>query len=180
MAKSSKKRTHTTARTPEVIVGSRRTGQYPLTWLLVADGDEAFVYGVAPRTYRLTEIEGGKFSHDDLPGSVVKMHNRPHHKLDLRTNPHQETENTFLKHVANALDGMVREAGVEDLMVVAPPRAMAALRKELSRKLRKMVALEVTHEWINLPTYVMTRRLTQYLTGREPSRQVPREISAFV
>lgn len=163
MAHTAKKRQHATKRAEEVVVGKRKTHEFPPTWLLVADGKAAQIYTVEPITFQLSPVPAGRFTHRDLPGKMEKMRTRAHGAVNLRQSPHAATEDVFVRMVAMSLERMAGRTGPVDLLIAAPPKAMAVVRKTLKKATRDRIALEVTHEWAHLLPLDMTRRLIKAL-----------------
>lgn len=175
-AKSAKRQTRT-ARAKEVVEGVGRKHEFPLTWLLVADGAEAQVYAVEPVTFRLTPLKQGRFRHRDVasrnlvsdrPGRTFNSRGKIHHALEPRVSPHQAAEDLFLKTVGKTIGPLMRAAKVGDLLIAAPPKAMAVLRKSMIKTVQDKIALEITHEWTKLAPLEMTKRLIKAMV-RPPS-----------
>lgn len=167
MPRTTKKRVKVSNKTAEVVVGMPSSGKAARTWLLIADGSQADAYFVEPVTLRLRPMPGAQFRQNDLPGRLVKVANRAHHRLDLRKSPHQLTEDTFLHFVAIQMIAKASKSMPDDLMIAAPPKAMAVLRKILKPAFRERISLEITHEWNRLPKQDVTGRLLEILTGRD-------------
>ncbi|MDX2221104.1 MAG: host attachment protein [Rhodospirillaceae bacterium] len=170
-AKSAKRQTRT-ARAKDVVEGVGRRHQFPLTWLLVADGAEAQIYAVEPVTFALTPLKQGRFKHRDIasrnlvsdrPGRSFNSRGSVRHALEPRVSPHQAAEDRFLKTVGQSLGPLMRAAKVGDLLIAAPPKAMAVLRKAMSKPVRDKIALEVTREWTKLAPLEITKRLIKAL-----------------
>jgi protein required for attachment to host cells len=170
-AKSAKRQTRT-VRAKDVVEGVGRKHEFPLTWLLVADGAEAQIYAVEPVTFSLTPLRQGRFTHrgvasrnlvSDRPGRSFNSRGAVRHALEPRTSPHQAAEDKFLKTVGQALGPLMRAAKVGDLLIAAPPKAMAVLRKAMTKPVQDKIALEITREWTKLAPLEMTQRLIKAL-----------------
>jgi len=60
-----------------------------------------------------------------------------------QTDWHALEEHKFVQDVAGALEKIVRNRGIEHLIVVAPPRALADLRKAFHADVKKIITAEI-------------------------------------
>ncbi|MCB2106095.1 MAG: host attachment protein [Rhodobacteraceae bacterium] len=171
MSPRSKHRQTKTARAAEIVEGRKsKDHDFPVTWLLVADGAQAQIYKVEPITFRLVPLPNGRFKQSGKhkgtkagAGRSFNSANAARHAMEPHTDPHQGAEDRFLHDVAKALNEMARGKAVEDIMIAAPPKAMAVLRKVMNKAVQKKIAYEVTREWTKVPPPDMTRRLIRAL-----------------
>ena len=68
-----------------------------------------------------------------------------------QTDWHKLEEHRFAVEVAAMLERIVRERGVEALVVVAPPRALADLRKSLHPDAKKKIIAEIDKDLTKHP-----------------------------
>ena len=68
-----------------------------------------------------------------------------------QTDWHQLEEHRFAAEVAAMLERTVRERGVETLIVVAPPRALADLRKAFHPEVKKRIIAEIDKDLTKHP-----------------------------
>jgi protein required for attachment to host cells len=68
-----------------------------------------------------------------------------------QTDWHMLEEHKFAHEVAAALEKVVRERGVESLFVVAPPRALADLRKAFHPDVKRRIVAEIGKDLTNHP-----------------------------
>lgn len=67
------------------------------------------------------------------------------------TDLHEQAEADFLTRIAGALDQVVREREVKNLLLVAPPRALGVLRGKLSPAVKSVVSGEVGKDLTKMP-----------------------------
>lgn len=145
------------------------------TWLLVADGAGAAFYNVAAVTARVTAIPDMSFGQKSKPSRAM-MSDRPgrtkysagqrRSAMEPRTDPHVQAETEFLKRVAVEVNAGVRKKLFDQLIIAAPPRAMAELRTTLNKTSRAKVALEITHEWNHFGVRELSTRVKAALAPR--------------
>jgi protein required for attachment to host cells len=68
-------------------------------------------------------------------------------------------EHKFAHEVAAALERVVRERGIESLFIVAPPRALADLRKSFHPDVKKRIVAEIGKDLTNHPLYDIEKHL---------------------
>jgi protein required for attachment to host cells len=68
-----------------------------------------------------------------------------------QTDWHQLEEHRFAAEVAAMLERTVRDRGVETLVVVAPPRALADLRKAFHPEVKKRIIAEIDKDLTKHP-----------------------------
>jgi protein required for attachment to host cells len=145
------------------------------TWIVAADASRARVLQVAGRE-RLDEVENllnpegrlqnreintdakGRFAGPDRPGG---------HSSDDEEHTVDHANEMFAKRVGDYLDKARTEHRFDQLVLVAPPKFLGALRKELGKEVGKLVADELPKDlsWFN------ERELEDYFSkgsGRAP------------
>ena len=123
------------------------------TWLLVADGAEAQVYIITFVPLHLQKLEGEHFKRKR--GHV--------HDLESGRPGHQRQEDHFTAQVAERINAAARRNEFGKLVIAAPPRALAELRKDLSPEVHGLVALEVSAEWTKLLTHDLLEHVRQHM-----------------
>ena len=121
------------------------------TWIVAADASRARVLQVAGRK-RLDEVENllnpagrlqnreinsdakGRFPGPDRPGG---------HSSDDEEHTVDHANEMFAKRVGDYLDKARTEHRFDQLVLVAPPKFLGALRKELGKEVGKLVADEL-------------------------------------
>jgi protein required for attachment to host cells len=141
------------------------------TWIVAADESRARMLQVTGQRERLTEIE-------DLQNPAGRLQNRElesdargrfpgGNTEEPQTGAAEHQSELFAKRVAGYLDQARIEHRFDQLVLVAPPKFLGALRKELHKELEKLVADELPKDlsWFN------ARELERYFakgSGRAP------------
>ena len=76
-----------------------------------------------------------------------------------QTDWHRLEEHRFAEEVAAALQRIVRERGVDALVVVAPPRALADLRKAFHADVKKKIVAEIDKDLTKHPVDQIEKHL---------------------
>jgi protein required for attachment to host cells len=140
------------------------------TWIIAADASRARVLQVADREHKLLEIE-------DLVNPEARLQDR-----DLQTDSEprfngrnggpgsdRETKGAvehsvevFAREIGQYLEKARNQHRFDRLHLVAPPKFLGALRKELGKEVEKLVEQEVPKDlsWFN------TRELERYLDSK--------------
>ena len=147
----------------------------PTTWIVTADASRARILQVADRE-RLVEVEDlvnpkgrlhnreintdakGRFSGPDRPGG---------HSSGDEDNTVEHYNELFAKRVAEYLDKARNDHRYERLVLVAAPKVLGQLRKELDKEVEKLVVDELDKDlsWFN------AREIERYFakgSGRAP------------
>jgi protein required for attachment to host cells len=129
------------------------------TWIVAADASRARFLQVADRE-RLVEVEDfvnpegrlhnreinsdakGRFRGPDRPGG---------HSSDDEERTVEHYSEVFAKRVADYLDKARNEHRYERLVLVAPPKLLGQIRKELAKEVEKLVVDELDKDlsWFN-------------------------------
>ncbi len=138
-------------------------------WIVVCDGRKALLLEnegdemLAKFTTREIYEHKEEPTHDlgtDRPGRVREMATGVHSAVEP-PDLHDQEETAFLHRLLARLDALVSSGKAHHLVIVAPPRALGALRKSYSSALRKAIRAEVDHDLIHLPVGEIERRLTE-------------------
>ncbi len=121
------------------------------TLVVLADGRRVRLLEEARRGGPLHERAGwlkgmAPFQH---PGSTQRV--TVHARVGAATHashepPRDKGERQFLTDLAGHLEDVVRERGFDELVIMAPPRALGVLRKALPAALQKRVAASDPHD----------------------------------
>jgi len=122
------------------------------TWILIADGGQAYVVERKSAAAGLKKVPGLKFDGPrklsreigtDKPGRAFSSvgTNRAAYDDDKRLA--REAEEKFLKSMVAKLDQGLKDGAFERLVLAAPPRVLGVLRKQLSPRLAKTVWGEI-------------------------------------
>lgn len=137
------------------------------SWVVVCDGAKALILQNAGDAELLNlqvhetltqpneadrEIGSGKpgRSHaaDGMSGSAVE-----------EITWHDQAEEQFMKQVAAKLDELVHEKDARRIVIVAPPKALGALRTNLSADVQAAISAEVPKDLTNFPVDQIERHL---------------------
>jgi protein required for attachment to host cells len=83
----------------------------------------------------------------DRPGRVRSQNRRSSVE---QTDWHAEAETAFAKRTAAALEELVRDIRKCSVVIVAPPRTLAVIRRSLRDNTQKRVIAELPHDLVNL------------------------------
>ena len=73
---------------------------------------------------------------------------------------HELDEQRFAKDIADWLLVLVREKQIEALVIAAPPKILAELRKSMHQEVEKCIIAEVDKDLTNQPVYEIEKVLT--------------------
>lgn len=145
------------------------------TWIIAADSSRARVLQVADREQRLTEIDDllnpegrlqdreiasdalGRWSGPDRPGG---------NSMEGEVSPGAHVAEMFAKRLGDYLEKARTQHRFDRLHLVAPPKFLGALRKELGKEVQKLVAEEIPKDL----SWVSARDLEAWFAkGSEPA-----------
>lgn len=131
-----------------------------VTWILVADGTQAAVYGndgPGQGIYRATKED---FAIDlpshvgdivsDQEGRAANPGGKEHHALEPRTDPRRHLETEFLRTVASVLEEAAQAKKYDRLVLAAAPRALGELRRILAPHAAALVTKELNKDLVHL------------------------------
>jgi len=137
-------------------------------WILVGDGRKALVLrnegdAVFPNLKTADALKTGRVPSNaelgtDKPGRAVQHHDGRRSGMD-QTDWHEIAEQNFAHDVARALDARHATGEIAALVVVAPPRTLAELRRSFSDGLRAKIIAEVDKDMTKHPLYEIERLL---------------------
>lgn len=130
-----------------------------ITWIVTADSARARVLQVADREKRLAEIEDllnpdGKLHEGDLVTDTVEPSDAHEHSVDL-----------FSKRVGEYLEKARSQHRYDKLYLIAPPKFLGRLRKQLGKEVEKLVCDELDKDLYR----ANARELERYFASR-PAR----------
>lgn len=76
-----------------------------------------------------------------------------------QTDWHELSEQSFAKDVARAVEGLVTERAAPAVILVAPPKTLAELRRNISTKTRDIVVAEIAKDLTGHPAPEIQRLL---------------------
>ena len=122
------------------------------------EGDEKFPNLKTERAY----LDNNPPTHEqgtDRPGRAFPSVGHGRSGMEA-TDWHDIEEHRFADRVAAALEKIVRERGVKTLIVAAPPRTLAELRKVLHPEVKRRIAAEINKDLTRQPVYEIEKHLT--------------------
>ena len=142
------------------------------TYVLIADGARARLFVVEEGTADLKPALGQEFIGTNLPSREIAS-DRPgrsfdsagsgRHAMEPPTDPHRHAERVFAQEVAAVLENARRKNEFQDLVVVAPPKALGDLRREFSDALRDRVTAELHKDLTKVPVHDLASHLAEIL-----------------
>jgi protein required for attachment to host cells len=138
------------------------------TWILVGDGRKALVLRNAG-TPQQPSLELVDVLHDganpptreqgtDRPGRVIQSAIGKRSAVE-QTDWHEIGEDRFAATVASRLAAAANQKRFEQIILVAPPATLAALRKQLDGKMQARISAEVGKDLTNHPLPEIARLL---------------------
>ena len=137
-------------------------------WVVVCDGAKALVLENTGdfKFPNLKTVE--VFEQKDLPthelGSDApgRSHSSLGHGRSAveQTDWHDQSEHTFLAHLAKHLDSAIAAGKIKSLIMVAPPRALGMIRSCYSPALKRAVRVELDKDLVKQPVDRIERHLT--------------------
>jgi protein required for attachment to host cells len=136
-------------------------------WVVVCDGRKALILeNIGDADYpdlRMRDVD--KQEHPstselgtDRPGrshQSVGSHRSAMEETDL----HDQAEEAFLADLVHRLDAALLSKEAKDLVIVAPPRALGALRKAYSDHIRSALVAEIDKDLTTMPVDQIEKHL---------------------
>lgn len=146
-------------------------------WVLVANGGRAQLFESEDLLETLTPIEAHTHPESRLPASELVAGDRgatrafaggSHSRYERHSDPHQTTVDAFARELAEVLNvGRVAHR-FEQLVLVAPPAFLGALRSHLDVDTSRLVLTSIAHDWTDVPQHELPARVRGGLPEVEP------------
>ena len=147
----------------------------PVTWILAADSararlfvldhDEAEAREMADFLHPAGRQKGSELL-ADAPGRYFKRGRRDRASTnEPHTPPEQVEEERFARELADELERGRTGNRYGRLCLIAPPRFLGRLRNALSKEVKKLVTLSVSHDLVS----VDAERVSQYVDRGNPA-----------
>lgn len=129
------------------------------TWILIADGARARIVAYDGPAKGLSPALSHDFatSHaptrdfgTDKPGRGQGGDSGSHHALDSKVDWHTYEKDRFAGELAKTLEEAHIRSAFDDLVLVAPPKTLGALRKALDGKVKDTVSAELDKDLTHL------------------------------
>lgn len=144
-----------------------------ITWVLVGDGANAQIYKFHAIPLRLAEVSGGRFRAGKPrakagerradSGAAPDTIGHTRHAIERQSDSHQLLEDKFVTRVAGAINKAAVGRKFDDLILVAPPRALSAFRKALDETAKTKIKRQIRSEWAKLGIKEIERHLAAQL-----------------
>jgi protein required for attachment to host cells len=143
------------------------------TWVVTLDGARARYYQMEKTAERLKltnvgEMDGSRLLTQEIvadrPGHTHDSRGPARHTMEPRTTAHEHAEEVFAAKVAKKLEHDGAQGLFDELVVVADPRALGHIRKDLDRHFRdRFVALEIGRDWSKMSATEVAQHLQPHL-----------------
>ena len=137
------------------------------TWILVADATYARIFEINEDSRRWELVQ--EFQHlesreqgQDLIGNRP---NKAQHLMEMagkKDNPVErklQEATRFAQELVAHLDKQIATNSFDQLVLVAPPKMLGALREKLSNQLKRLVVAEVDKDYSHMPPAEMEERV---------------------
>ena len=81
------------------------------------------------------------------------------------TDFHQVEEDRFAAHVAGRINAAAQENGFKEIVIVAPPKCLAEIRRDLSAEAQRRVVCEIPKDYTHHPIPEIEKLLAGHATG---------------
>jgi protein required for attachment to host cells len=149
------------------------------TWILIADGSRArlFEHQRSLRSFELVveedrpELRDRALMRDaDRPGRVHDSVGQGRHGMQPHTSTDQLNREHFARELVDRLAQAANEHRFGQLLLVAPPTMLGALRSQLGEGLRERVIAEIDKDLTKIPAHELPEHLQEWLIVAEPPR----------
>lgn len=123
------------------------------------DGDEKFPHLKTERVVTdknpATHVQG-----TDAPGRTFESMGTSRSSYE-QTDWHELEERNFAREVAGALEKIIRERKIKELVIVAPPKTMAELRHAFHADVKGRIIAEISKDLTKLPLFEIEKHLIE-------------------
>jgi protein required for attachment to host cells len=133
-----------------------------ITWIVVADGDQAKVFehdgpGKGLHPVKDLQLEQKALKARDIMADKPGRAGNPagpgsRASIEYRSDPVDERERRFVEHLADVLDERHQAGAFQRLVIAAAPAALGDLRPALSDEVRETILAELPKDLTNVPT----------------------------
>jgi protein required for attachment to host cells len=142
------------------------------TWIVVADGAHARIFlNEGPGTGLVPALDhdmiGNKLPSRELgsdrPGVSFSSSGPGRRAMAPPTDPHEHAEHAFIRQVAMAVKEGLNAHAFEQLVLVAPPKALGDLRTALDPQAAKLVKADLNKDLTHLTPHQLADHLQDIL-----------------
>jgi protein required for attachment to host cells len=146
----------------------------PLTlWIAIADGEHArFVQPDGDHTIRTLSALDSASAHlrsrdigADRPGRTFESASMAHHAVGERHDPHRMAKDQFVRLVAERLDAAAAAGEFDELLLVAPPRALHELRESLDDTTVKKLIGTLEKDLVKTPDHELWPHVREWVSS---------------
>jgi len=138
------------------------------TWILVANGTQAFIacnlgpgHGLEKSLEH--EFEGPNLANReimaDAPGRSFDSAGRGRHSMEPHSDPRRHNQQVFAHDIAQYLGAAAERHAFERLVLVAAPQMLGDLRKCLPESARAKVTSELAKDLVHVPLHKLSDHL---------------------
>jgi protein required for attachment to host cells len=151
----------------------------PLTlWIAIADGEHArFVQPDANNVLRTINSIDAASAHlrsrdigSDRPGRSFESGNPAHHAVGQRHDLHRMAKDTFARLISEQLNAASARGEFDELLLVAPPRALHELREALDPATKAKLVGTLERDLVRTPDHELWPHVRKWVSPeRRPS-----------
>lgn len=125
-------------------------------WVVACDGGRALVMRNAGNAEHLNFIvmdsiidlePPTRMLGSDREGRVYQSVGNARSKVE-QTDWHEQAEERFIDNIANKVSALARDKDINNLVLVAPPRVLGRLRKQLAPHVQSLVSAELAKDLV--------------------------------
>ena len=143
----------------------------PALWIAIADGEHArFVQPDANNVLRTVSAVDSASAHlrsrdigSDRPGRSFESAASAHHAVGERHDPHRLEKDRFARFVADELNAAAAREAFDELLLVAPPRAMQELRDALNEGTLKKLVGTLEKDLVKTPDHELWPHVKEWV-----------------
>jgi protein required for attachment to host cells len=150
------------------------------TWIVVADGVRARIFvdwgaaGGEPRPVPVADLEGDRRPTREIgaerPGRTQESATTARHAYAPRVDWHQFAKHLFAKRVAALIEQAFERKAFDELILVAPPKALGELRAALHRDVHRHIRAEEHKDLTGLAEHELIQRVAALVAADPATR----------
>ena len=99
----------------------------------------------------------------DRAGRALGSDRSASHAVQPRTGPHRHEEEAFAHKIASILEKARKRNAFDQLIVVAPPKALGDLRAAFTKSLQARIKAELNKDLTTIPIHALPKHLGEVL-----------------
>jgi protein required for attachment to host cells len=127
--------------------------------ILRNEGDKKFANLVTERVLNGEENPPTHEQGSDRPGRAYASAGSSARSSVETTDWHEIEEHRFAQRAAEALEALVRERGVRSLVIAAPARTLADLRRTLHADVKSKLIAEIDKDFTKIPVWEIEKHI---------------------